>query len=154
MRNEYGIVGRMPSNNDENRGLYEKFRVWRTDGSSDVGGKHEHCRYFVLDLTHDPYAIQRSWRTLSRAAISTRISQRTWNETCSDLWSKITMTKIISAFCYWWFRQDSASATHLILECTDQLSSADLLRVEEHFRRERFARGWPFRKIFAEERSR
>lgn len=42
---------------DEDRGLYEKFTVARTDGSSDVGGKHEGCRYFVLDLTHDPFAL-------------------------------------------------------------------------------------------------
>ena len=37
-------------------GLYEKFRVERTDGASAPGGKHENCEYFVLDLTHDPYA--------------------------------------------------------------------------------------------------
>ena len=41
---------------DENRGLYRKFDVRRTDGSSEPGGKHEHCRYFVLDLDHDPHA--------------------------------------------------------------------------------------------------
>jgi hypothetical protein len=28
----------------------------RTDGSSEPGGKHEDCRYFVLDMNHDPYA--------------------------------------------------------------------------------------------------
>ena len=39
------------------RGLYEKFRVERTDGSDRPGGKHHDCRYFVLDLTHDPHAI-------------------------------------------------------------------------------------------------
>ena len=42
---------------DRQRGLYGKFRVKRTDGSSEVGGKHEGCDYFVLDLTHDPHAI-------------------------------------------------------------------------------------------------
>ena len=42
---------------DKNRGLYGKFHVKRADGSSDAGGKHEHCKYFVLDLTHDPFAI-------------------------------------------------------------------------------------------------
>jgi hypothetical protein len=41
---------------DANRGLYEKFKVTRTDGSSESGGKHEYCRYFVLDLDHDPHA--------------------------------------------------------------------------------------------------
>lgn len=42
---------------DATRGLYGKFRVERTDGSSGTGGKHEHCRYFVLDLNHDPRAV-------------------------------------------------------------------------------------------------
>ena len=37
-------------------GLYHKFNVQRTDGTSVPGGKHFNCRYFVLDLTHDPYA--------------------------------------------------------------------------------------------------
>ena len=41
---------------DETKGLYHKFNVTRTDGSSEPGGKHEHCRYFVLDLDHDPHA--------------------------------------------------------------------------------------------------
>lgn len=41
---------------DTNRGIYRKFNVTRTDGSSEPGGKHEHCRYFVLDLDHDPHA--------------------------------------------------------------------------------------------------
>lgn len=37
-------------------GLYEKFRVERTDGKSAPGEKHSGCRYFVLDLDHDPHA--------------------------------------------------------------------------------------------------
>jgi len=37
-------------------GLYEKFKVERTDGSSAPGKKHDGCRYFVLDITHDPLA--------------------------------------------------------------------------------------------------
>lgn len=41
---------------DKTKGLYNKFTVTRTDGSSGPGGKHEHCRYFVLDLDHDPHA--------------------------------------------------------------------------------------------------
>lgn len=43
--------------NDQNRGLYHKFNIERTDGSSGPGGKHEHCEYFVLDLTHDKHAM-------------------------------------------------------------------------------------------------
>lgn len=42
---------------DKTRGLYNKFRVDRTDGSSEPGGKHHQCEYFVLDLTHDKYAM-------------------------------------------------------------------------------------------------
>jgi hypothetical protein len=37
-------------------GLYGKFKVERTDGKSAPGEKHHGCDYFVLDLTHDPYA--------------------------------------------------------------------------------------------------
>jgi hypothetical protein len=42
---------------DTTRGLYRKYNVTRVDGSSEPGGKHEHCDYFVLDLVHDPYAM-------------------------------------------------------------------------------------------------
>ena len=42
---------------DTSRGLYNKFRVERVDGSSVIGGKHFGCSYFVLDATHDPYAL-------------------------------------------------------------------------------------------------
>lgn len=41
----------------DDRGIYRKYEVKRTDGSSGPGGYHEHCAYFVLDLEHDPYAI-------------------------------------------------------------------------------------------------
>lgn len=41
---------------DASRGLYQKYTVRRTDGSSCPGGKHEHCDYFVLDLVHDRHA--------------------------------------------------------------------------------------------------
>lgn len=37
-------------------GLYNKFQVTRTDGTDEPGGKHDGCKYFVLDLTHDPFA--------------------------------------------------------------------------------------------------
>lgn len=41
---------------DKSRGLYGKFIVRRQDGSSEPGGKHDECDYFVLDLTHDAHA--------------------------------------------------------------------------------------------------
>jgi hypothetical protein len=44
--------------NTTERGLYEKFkRIERTDGKSAPGEKHDGCEYFVLDLTHDPFAL-------------------------------------------------------------------------------------------------
>jgi len=45
------------SDRDKSKGLYQKFKVHRTDGSSKRGSKHHECRYFVLDLTHDPLAL-------------------------------------------------------------------------------------------------
>lgn len=42
---------------DKERGIYRKFNVTRTDGSSGPGGKHEECSYFVLDIDHDKFAI-------------------------------------------------------------------------------------------------
>jgi hypothetical protein len=42
---------------DKSRGVYEKFRIERTDGSSALGQKHHGCWYFVLDTYHDPHAI-------------------------------------------------------------------------------------------------
>ena len=42
---------------DTTRGLYQKYIVKRADGSHREGQKHEHCKYFVLDLTHDKFSI-------------------------------------------------------------------------------------------------
>jgi len=39
------------------RGLYEKYKVERTDGRDAPGGDKANARYFVLDLANDPYAI-------------------------------------------------------------------------------------------------
>lgn len=38
-------------------GLIDQYAVRRLDGSSEPGGKHHGCEYFVLDVNHDPYAI-------------------------------------------------------------------------------------------------
>ncbi len=40
----------------DKRGIYRKFDVRRLDGKSAKGRKHAGCRYFVLDLDHDPHA--------------------------------------------------------------------------------------------------
>lgn len=39
-------------------GLYGKYHVERTDGQSASGAKHDGCQYFVLDVTHDPHALE------------------------------------------------------------------------------------------------
>lgn len=41
--------------------LSDDFVVKRKDGSHRAGGKHENCRYLVLDLTHDPHAAAAVW---------------------------------------------------------------------------------------------
>lgn len=41
----------------DNRGVYRKFYVHRTDGHSAPGKKHERCAYFVLDLDHDEFSV-------------------------------------------------------------------------------------------------
>lgn len=38
-------------------GLFDKFTVTRNDGQGEPGGKHYGCPYFVLDMTHDPFAV-------------------------------------------------------------------------------------------------
>ena len=38
-------------------GVYEKYRVTRTDGRDGPGQKHHGCCYFVLDLEHDEFAV-------------------------------------------------------------------------------------------------
>jgi hypothetical protein len=47
---------RDPTKTDAQQGLYGKFRIERTDGSSATGCKHHGCDYFVLDVTHDKCA--------------------------------------------------------------------------------------------------
>lgn len=56
-----GIPEKDPELSNEAQGLYNKFEVYRRDGSSELGGKHEGCDYFVLDLSHDPYAAETLW---------------------------------------------------------------------------------------------
>ena len=42
---------------DRARGLYQKYHVERTDGKSAPAAGHYGCEYFVLDMSHDPFAI-------------------------------------------------------------------------------------------------
>lgn len=46
----------MSAKDRKTTGIYEKFKVERTDGKSASGEKHNGCEYFVLDLTHDVHA--------------------------------------------------------------------------------------------------
>lgn len=48
--------GALKTDKDQ-RGIYGKFFVVRTDGKSAEGEKHHECEYFVLDLNHDKFAI-------------------------------------------------------------------------------------------------
>ncbi len=47
---------RDPSKPAEEQGLFQKYTVFRNDGQSDRGHKHEGCDYFVIDVDHDPHA--------------------------------------------------------------------------------------------------
>lgn len=47
---------KLPVADKRTMGLYQKYRVERTDGSSNPEGRHHGCEYFVLDLTHDKFA--------------------------------------------------------------------------------------------------
>jgi len=44
---------RDPSKPAEQQGIFRKFDVRRVDECAQPGGKHDGCRYFVLDLNHD-----------------------------------------------------------------------------------------------------
>lgn len=51
------LPDRDPNKTAEEQGLFNKFQVFRTDGSHNFGKKHYGCNYFVLDTDHDPFAI-------------------------------------------------------------------------------------------------
>ena len=43
---------------ERKEGIYRKYQVKRLDGGSGRGQKHEKCEHFVLDLMHDPHAVE------------------------------------------------------------------------------------------------
>ena len=57
---QQSVTGALPERDTtktaEQQGLFRKFDVRRVDGSDQPGGKHRGCRYYVLDVDHDPYA--------------------------------------------------------------------------------------------------
>ena len=67
---------------DKEKGLYGKFNVTRTDGSSDFGGKHYNCSYFCLDLEHDKFSIP---------------ALRAYAEACQDEYPRLASDLIITA---------------------------------------------------------
>ena len=106
---------------DKDRGLYGKFFVIRTDGSSGPGGKHENCSYFVLDLNHDKFAraaikayadaCREEYPKLSddlyEYALSEHVESDGNTESCPECgapliikWSGIYCSKCIYAFCF------------------------------------------------------
>ncbi len=50
-------IAEAPAIDQKAVGIYHKFNVERTDGSSAPGGKHEGDEYFVLNLTTDKHAL-------------------------------------------------------------------------------------------------
>ena len=64
---------------DEERGLYDKYRVERRN---DPTKKHKDCEYFVLDLSHDPF----SWDALNAYAFA---CERKFPTLASDLRNKM-----------------------------------------------------------------
>lgn len=71
---------------DKTRGVYNKFKVERTDGKSAVGEKHFGCDYWVLDLTHDDFALP----ALEAYAAA---CERTYPLLYADLMRKITQLR-------------------------------------------------------------
>jgi len=78
--------GRSRTVGDRAKGLYRKFHVYRDDGRDGSGEKHDGCEYFVLDLTHDPFA----WFALRRYAEACR---ETHPKLSADLHLKIDAHK-------------------------------------------------------------
>lgn len=56
MENLNHLPERVESIPAEQQGLFRKFDVRRVDGKDAPGGKHHGCRYFVLDISCDPFA--------------------------------------------------------------------------------------------------
>ncbi len=69
---------------EHQRGLYQKYNVTRTDGSSNPGRKHYGCEYFVLDITHDRHAVP----ALAAYAAS---CEGEWPQLASDLRKKLAL---------------------------------------------------------------
>ena len=67
---------------NKKRGLFRKFNVSRIDGSDVSGEKHDGCEYFVLDLTHDPFA------HAALLAYADRASEAGYTKLSEDLYNR------------------------------------------------------------------
>lgn len=67
---------------DKTKGIYQKFTVVRTDGTSAPGEKHHGCRYFVLDVDHDPFAV-------SALEAYARSCEREYPKLAHDIWQML-----------------------------------------------------------------
>lgn len=75
----------MTTKPDQELGLYRKYDVSRVDGSSGQGEKHEFCKYFVLDLTHDKHAIRALHRYIYSCESEFPLLARDLRQLLSDL---------------------------------------------------------------------
>ena len=62
------------SDRDKERGLYQKYEVRRVDPEAEA--RHQGCEYFVLDLTHDPLALEaiKTYEEAARRAGYTKLA--------------------------------------------------------------------------------
>lgn len=72
---------------DRKRGLYGKFIVSRADGTDRPGGKHDGCEYFVIDITHDPFA------TVALRAYAKACEKDGYTELAKDLRARLRKGK-------------------------------------------------------------
>lgn len=42
---------------DKKPAAFDKYKVARADAKDSPGCRHHGCEYFVLDITHDPFAV-------------------------------------------------------------------------------------------------
>ena len=111
---------------DKHRGLYAKYHVTRVDGSSEPGGRHEHCRYFVLDTDHDPHSVA----GLRGYLIACRRSHPKLSEDLMTLVHQIVLGRGIPAFSLAWDEpgSDPVADLHAVANTYRVNSSPDDIR--------------------------
>jgi len=69
---------------DREKGLYGKFNVHRNDGRDAPGGDKAGAHYYVLDLTHDPFA-------LPALAVYAYMCRNAFPPLAADLWAYLAV---------------------------------------------------------------